>query len=166
MNAAAALGCSHNLRKKISLAVDGRWFPPGIEFIHQAKQQRYYKEGFPWVDVEKPFWWEVPVVMALTPPDSIGLLHNHFNQYGILSNEAWGRPPRRERVSGGPRLRRPFAESLLPFSELGHGHTGLGRFGQRGAAQPGRLQPRLTFVRGKSFPWPRSMTVCATDRVS
>ena len=82
----------HNLRKKISLAVDGRWFPPGIEFIHQAKQQRYYKEGFPWVDVEKPFWWEVPVVMALTPPDSIGLLHNHFNQYGILSNEAWGRP--------------------------------------------------------------------------
>ena len=82
----------HNLRKKINLAVDGRWFPPGIEFIRQAKQHRYYAEGFPWVDVEKPFWWEVPVVMAISPPDSIGVLHNHFNQYGIHNSEAWGRP--------------------------------------------------------------------------
>ena len=45
----------HNLRKKINLAVDGRWFPSGIEFIEQAKGQRYYAEGFPWVDVAEPF---------------------------------------------------------------------------------------------------------------
>ncbi len=90
----------HNLTKKINLAVDGRWYPAGIEFIRQAKQQRYYKEGFPWVDVEKPFWWEVPVVMAISPPDSIGLLHNHFNQYGILDSEVWGRPRDRKVFPG------------------------------------------------------------------
>ncbi len=82
----------HGLRQPLDLAVDGRWFPPGIEFIEQAKGQRYVPEGFPWFDCEKPFWWEVPVVMAVSPPDSFGVLHNHFNQYGIHDSEAWGRP--------------------------------------------------------------------------
>jgi tetratricopeptide (TPR) repeat protein len=30
--------------------------------------------------------------MALEAPDSLGLLNNHFQQYGMLDNEAWGRP--------------------------------------------------------------------------
>jgi hypothetical protein len=72
--------------------VEGRWFPPGLKFIEQAKKQRYVPEGLPWFDSEKPIWWEVPVVMALSPPDSFGVLHNHFNQYGIHADEAWGRP--------------------------------------------------------------------------
>jgi len=67
------------------------WVPPGIEFVKAARAQR---DGglFPWFDSEKPIWWEVPVMMALAPPDSIGLLHNHYNQYTMLANEAWGRP--------------------------------------------------------------------------
>jgi len=31
-------------------------------------------------------------MMALEPPDSIGMLNNHFDQYGMFDNEAWGRP--------------------------------------------------------------------------
>jgi hypothetical protein len=90
----------HGLRKKLDLAVDGRWFPPGLDFLYYAKQQRFYSLGFPWIDVEKPFWWEVPVVMALSPPDSIGVLHNHFNQYGIHNSEAWGKPRDQEKFPG------------------------------------------------------------------
>ena len=90
----------HGLREKLNLAVDGRWFPPGLDFLYYAKQQRYYRRGFPWIDVEKPFWWEVPVVMALSPPDSFGVLHNHFNQYGIHDSEAWGKPRDREKFPG------------------------------------------------------------------
>ena len=82
----------HRLNKNLGLAGHERWFPAGIEFIESAKKQRANDEGFPWFDCEKPFWWEVPVVMALSPPDSMGLIHNHFNQYGVLANEAWGRP--------------------------------------------------------------------------
>ena len=82
----------HMIRERLGLGVEGRWFPPGIEFIEKAKAQRYVAAGFPWFDCEKPFWWEVPLVMALSPPDSMGVLHNHFNQYGINGNEAWGRP--------------------------------------------------------------------------
>ncbi len=90
----------HGLREKLNLAVDGRWFPPGLDFLYYAKRQRYYRLGFPWIDVEKPFWWEVPVVMALSPPDSFGVLHNHFNQYGIHDSEAWGKPRDQERFPG------------------------------------------------------------------
>jgi len=90
----------HGLREKLNLAVDGRWFPPGLDFLYYAKKQRYYRLGFPWIDVEKPFWWEVPVVMALSPPDSFGVLHNHFNQYGIHNSEAWGKPRDQEKFPG------------------------------------------------------------------
>ena len=90
----------HGLREKLNLAVDGRWFPPGLDFLYYAKRQRYFRLGFPWIDVEKPFWWEVPVVMALSPPDSFGVLHNHFNQYGIHDSEAWGKPRDQEKFPG------------------------------------------------------------------
>lgn len=75
------------------------WFPPGIEFVKQARAQR--AGGlFPWFDSEKPIWWEVPVMMAVAPPDSLGLLHNHYNQYTMLANEAWGRPRDTARFPG------------------------------------------------------------------
>jgi hypothetical protein len=65
------------------------WDPPGMDFVRKARSQR---EGlFPWFDLEKPIWWEAPVMMALERPDSIGLLHNHYDQYGMYDNEAWGR---------------------------------------------------------------------------
>jgi hypothetical protein len=88
------------LQKNLDLAVEGRWYPPGIDFVRQARAQRSDASEFPWFDCEKPFWWEVPVVMALEPPDSLGILHNHFTQYGILSMEAWGRPRDREKYPG------------------------------------------------------------------
>ncbi|MBM3812886.1 MAG: hypothetical protein FJW20_14780 [Acidimicrobiia bacterium] len=76
------------------------WHPPGIEFIRKARAWRKPGQLFPWFDCEKPIWWEVPVVMALAPPDSFGLLHNHFNQYGILDMEAWGRPRDQQHYPG------------------------------------------------------------------
>jgi hypothetical protein len=82
----------HGLRNRLSLAVDGRWYPPGISFVSQARQQKAPGGEFPFFDCEKPVWWEVPVMMALATPDSFGVLHNHFNQYGINAAEAWGRP--------------------------------------------------------------------------
>ena len=90
----------HGLRRKLDLATATRWFPAGLQFIREAKQQRSDRQGFPWFDSEKPFWWEVPVVMAISPPDSLGVLHNHFNQYGIFDSEAWGRPRDRESYPG------------------------------------------------------------------
>jgi len=68
------------------------WFPPGLRFVEQVRQWRKSGQDLPWFEIEKPIWWEAPVVMALAGPDSLGFLNNHFNQYGMLDNEAWGRP--------------------------------------------------------------------------
>jgi hypothetical protein len=67
------------------------WDPPGIQFVRAARRQKGARGPFPWFDLEKPIWWETPVMMALERPDSMGLLHNHYDQYAMFDNEAWGR---------------------------------------------------------------------------
>jgi hypothetical protein len=76
----------HNLRKPIVLSQAERWYPQGSAYIDQAKAQGG------WFDCEKPFWWEAPVMAALEPIDSMGIVHNHYNKYGTMAYEAWGRP--------------------------------------------------------------------------
>ncbi len=44
------------------------------------------------IDIEKPFWWDMPVWVALGLADSIELAHNHLWRGGMLANEAWGKP--------------------------------------------------------------------------
>ena len=44
-----------------------------------------------WVDMEKPFWWDVPLWLASEKVDSVGLANNHLWERGMLDNEAWGR---------------------------------------------------------------------------
>jgi hypothetical protein len=109
----------HGLRQKLGLAVDGRWFPIGLDFIERAKAQRYVPTGMPWFEIEKPFWWEVPVVMALEQPDSLGLLHNHFNQYGVNANEAWGRPRNEEKRPGALGFVESSIELVYRYWNLG-----------------------------------------------
>lgn len=71
-----------------NLAGAGRWYPAGIGFVREARAMKQAGGLLPWFDCEKPFWWEVPVMVALETPDSFGVLHNHFNQYGIHAAEA------------------------------------------------------------------------------
>jgi TolB protein len=75
-----------NLKRTLLLGADGRWFPQGKVFADQARAQGA------WFDSEKPIWWEVPVMMAVAQPDSLGVVNNHIQQYGIYAEEAWGRP--------------------------------------------------------------------------
>jgi hypothetical protein len=44
------------------------------------------------IDIEKPFWWDMPVWVATKEVDSIGLANNHEHRDGMLDNEAWGKP--------------------------------------------------------------------------
>jgi len=74
------------------------WDPPGIEFVRRARAGK--RALFPWFDLEKPIWWEAPVMMALERPDSMGLLNNHYNQYAMYDGEAWGRKRDTARFAG------------------------------------------------------------------
>ena len=76
------------LNKPLDLTVKSREFPSPMLFVQQARQQNQQA----WIDIEKPFWWDVPTWIAVARPDSIGIAHNHMHRSGVLGNEAWGRP--------------------------------------------------------------------------
>lgn len=88
------------LRRPWALREETGWYPPGIDYVRQARAQREPGSLFPWFDIDMPIWWEVPVTMALETPDSLDILHNQFMQYGIDQSEYWGRPRDRARFPG------------------------------------------------------------------
>jgi hypothetical protein len=99
----------HGLPAPIVWDKGGGWYPSGIRYVRSARALRKPGSPFPWFDSEKPLWTDVPVFMALEPPDSIGLLHNHFNLYGMRAMEAWA-PPRDQKEFPG---NRGFADYVL-----------------------------------------------------
>jgi hypothetical protein len=90
----------NGLKAPFELGPGGAWYPPGLFYIRQVRGQRQTGEVLPWFDVDMPFWWEVPVVMALEPPDSLDILHNQFMLYGIDQSEYWGRARDRDQFPG------------------------------------------------------------------
>jgi hypothetical protein len=75
-----------NLNQPLPLHGAEREYPSSMRFLEEAKQ---HKEA--WVDVEKPFWYDVPVWLASGLVDSIGIVHNHMQRNGLHPGEAWGR---------------------------------------------------------------------------
>src|SRR5690606_24056049 len=51
-----------------------------------------------WIDIEKPFWWDVPLWLASGKMDSIGLANNHMCRSQMYESEAWGRPRDTDRL--------------------------------------------------------------------
>jgi hypothetical protein len=76
-----------NMTESIDITQAQREYPCPLHFIEQAKTQ-----PDAWIDIEKPFWWDVPVALAYGYGDSIGLLNNHCWRSQMLDNEAWGNP--------------------------------------------------------------------------
>jgi len=70
-----------------------REYPSPMKFVNQARE-----EGDVWIDIEKPFWWDVPVWLASKKIDSVGLANNHMCRSRMLENEAWGRPRNTDRL--------------------------------------------------------------------
>lgn len=64
-----------------------REYPSPVKFLEEARQTPGVH-----VDIEKPFWWDVPVWIATGKVDSIGLANNHQHRDGMYEGEAWGRP--------------------------------------------------------------------------
>src|SRR5262249_12161775 len=76
-----------NLTKPLAIFEATREFPSPIEFLHEAR-----KDVGAWVDIEKPFWWDVPLWLASGQVDSVGLANNHMCREQMYETEAWGRP--------------------------------------------------------------------------
>jgi hypothetical protein len=81
------------LRKPLALAGADREYPSPMRFLHQARGQAGVH-----VDVEKPFWWDVPVWLAGGQVDTIGIANNHMCRSKMYTDEAWGKPRNPERL--------------------------------------------------------------------
>ena len=90
----------NSLRSPLQLGPESGWYPMGLRYVEQARAQPEAGGVLPWFDIDMPFWWEVPVMMALATPDSLDILHNQFMQYGIDDSEYWGRPRDRREYPG------------------------------------------------------------------
>lgn len=91
-----------HLDRPLPITGAAREHPSPMKFLSLARE----RDGEAWIDIEKPFWWDAPVWLALGRVDSIGIANNHMTREGMFSNpkpaawteEAWGRPRDYERL--------------------------------------------------------------------
>ena len=76
-----------NLRRPLDISATSREYPSPMKFLLEARKQPDV-----WIDIEKPFWWDVPVWLASGKVDSIGLANNHMCRALMYEDEAWGKP--------------------------------------------------------------------------
>ena len=62
-------------------------YPPSIKYLLEARRHA----GL-WVELTKPFWWDLPVLVAAGQVDSIQLAHSHLCRKTVICNEADGKP--------------------------------------------------------------------------
>jgi len=82
-----------NRSRYLPISGSSREYPSPMKFVNQARE-----EGDVWIDIEKPFWWDVPVWLASKKIDSVGLANNHMCRSRMYESEAWGRPRNTERL--------------------------------------------------------------------
>jgi hypothetical protein len=76
-----------NLTRPLNFAADQPEDPSPVVHLREALEQ-----AGAWVDVEKPFWWDMPTWVATGKVRSIGLANNHMCRSTMYKGEAWGRP--------------------------------------------------------------------------
>jgi hypothetical protein len=84
-----------NLNRPLQISTAKPEYPNAMLFIAEARRM-----GGGWIDIEKPFWYDMPVWVAGGMVDSIGIANNHMLREGVVSDEAWGRPRDKRRFPG------------------------------------------------------------------
>lgn len=82
-----------HLTKPLAITGSSREYPSPLKFVEEARKHKGV-----WIDMEKPFWWDVPVWVASGQVDSIGLANNHMCRDRMYESEAWGKPRIVERL--------------------------------------------------------------------
>jgi hypothetical protein len=76
------------LDSPLSIASAEREYPSPLAFVAEAKR----RNPSVWIDIEKPFWWDVPTWLASGQMSSIGIANNHMCRAQMYPSEAWGKP--------------------------------------------------------------------------
>lgn len=68
--------------------------PPLVELLMQAR-----KTGDLWVDASRPYWWDLPMLVAAGQIDSIEIAHGGMGRDAMKNDEDDGRPRDRKRFA-------------------------------------------------------------------
>jgi hypothetical protein len=77
----------YGLPKPLAIRGATREYPSPVTFLLEAK-----KTAGVHVDVEKPFWWDMPTWLATGKIDTMGMAVNHMCRSQMYESEAWGKP--------------------------------------------------------------------------
>ena len=83
-----------HLPQPLEITAAGREHPSSLAYLEMARRANPHV----WVDIEKPFWWDVPAWAVSGQVDSIGIANNHMCRSQMYPDEAWGRPRDVERL--------------------------------------------------------------------
>jgi hypothetical protein len=81
-----------NLKAPLAITGAKREWPSPVAFLEKAAGAH--------VDIEKPFWWDVPVWLATGKTHTLGIANNHMCRSTMLDQEAWGKPRDKARLPG------------------------------------------------------------------
>jgi len=81
-----------HLPRPLEITKAEREFPSSVSFLKAARDTRPNSQLPVWIDIEKPFWWDVPLWLASGQVDSIGIANNHMCRSQVYPGEAWGKP--------------------------------------------------------------------------
>ncbi|GAG47960.1 unnamed protein product, partial [marine sediment metagenome] len=76
-----------NLPEPLKLDAGGKEYPPPVRYLDAAREHPSV-----WVDLTKPFWWDLPMLVANDQVDSIEIAHSHLCRKTVIDNEAGGKP--------------------------------------------------------------------------
>ena len=76
-----------NLHAPLAFEGAGPEYPPPISYTKTARRTPHA-----WVDLTKPFWWDLPMLVANGQVDSIQVAHSHLCRDTVAGNEAGGKP--------------------------------------------------------------------------
>jgi hypothetical protein len=86
-------------------------YPPPMVYVERAREDREA-----WIDLTRPFWWDLPVLVAHHQVDSIQIAHSHIGREEVVQREAGGKPRDRALypgVRGMPRWSQAIYFDLL-----------------------------------------------------
>jgi hypothetical protein len=84
-----------NLSTPLKLGPPNAEFPPIVQALEKIRSQ-----PGAWVESSKPFWWDLPMLVALGQVDSIQVAHSHLGRTKSIANEADGKPRDTKRYPG------------------------------------------------------------------
>ena len=76
-----------NLLAPLALAAAGPEYPPPTKYLASARDHENA-----WVDLNRPFWWDLPMLVANDQIDSIQVAHGNICRDTVAGNEAGGKP--------------------------------------------------------------------------